>query len=679
MSKIYLLFNHLGAKNLVNTFLLSQKDVEYMEAFGEIEDVLTQIHHFSPDIIMIESTYANCELVIRQIKSNAKNDNTQIILFLNKGEQCSFASLADGFIEYPINEEILFSTIQSHYKIKKSLDRLHENNKELSRSLYQLNVLYNTSSQFTGTLNTSKLYDIMIEAMEKTLSFDISCVLILNSQGQPVFNLNTIHEPSENLVDALKIRSILNYRNELEKDSTFTSFDTDAIEVVQKTKHARSNRVFGIETISYDSLFAPIKIGDEFFGVVELFRKNPFQNEDVTCFQAITHQVALPLRSAKLYEEISTTNKKLEKLEKLKSEFVSIVSHELRTPLTPINNSLEIVLSEQAGEISPEAKNFISMAKRNIQRLSGIIEDLLDLSRIQTGKLDFNYKICDITSSLELLQKTFLQVANEKNININLLIDEKLPEIYADIRRVEQIFSNLVSNALKFTPQNGEISVIASVVPAKDISLEQLINPIIIPNMQYIKVSVIDNGIGIKQEDIPKIFDKFSQIESSLKRNNGGVGLGLTITKQLIDSHLGAIEVISQESCGSTFNVYLPLIDDIKMFAMDLSHVLINYDDVGILKIKYNKKFNLIELLKENKLLNLTQSSKEVSLEHGDKVEYCACIPKISLGSLEALVATLNDYCEKIRDNECDIMLYKMHSSKDGYDAVKIIKSLAEV
>ncbi|MBR5304243.1 MAG: hypothetical protein IKU37_05395 [Candidatus Gastranaerophilales bacterium] len=677
MSRVYLLFNDLGAKNLVNSYLLSQNDIKLMESFGEIEDVLTQIHHFCPDIILIESGYKNSELLVRQIKSNQRNENTQIILFLNKNEQCEFANLADGFIEYPVNEQILFSTIQSHTKIKKSLDRLYENNKELSRSLYQLNVLYNTSSQFTGTLNTSKLYDIMIEAMEKTLSFDISCVLILNSEGKPVFNLNTMHEASENLIDALKIRSILNYRNELEKDSAFTSFDTDSIEIIQKTKQARSNKMFGIETISYDSLFAPIKIGNEFFGVVELFRQVPFQNEDVTCFQAITHQVALPLRSAKLYEEISTTNKKLEKLEKLKSEFVSIVSHELRTPLTPINNSLEIVLSEQAGEISAEAKNFISMAKRNIQRLSGIIEDLLDLSRIQTGKLDFNYKICNITSSLELLQKTFLQVATEKNISINLLINEELPQIYADIRRIEQIFSNLVSNALKFTQQNGEINVIASVIKANEIQQDKLINPIIIPNMKYVKVSVVDNGIGIKEEDIPKIFDKFSQIESSLKRNNGGVGLGLTITKQLIDSHLGAIEVISQESCGSTFNVYLPLLDDIKMFAMDLSHALINNDDVGILKIKYNSKINLIDQLKENKLLNLSQFSKEVSLCHGEKTEYCACIPKVSYDSFEALVCTLNEYCEKIRENDHDIMLFKMHSTKDGYDAIKIIKSLA--
>ena len=159
-------------------------------------------------------------------------------------------------------------------------------------------------------------------------------------------------------------------------------------------------------------------------------------------------------------------------------------------------------------------------------------------------KLDLKFKTVDITSSLELLQRTFLQVANEKNININLSIKEKLPEIYADIRRIEQIFSNLVSNALKFTPTDGSIDLNVKLVSFDEIDQSKLISPVVIPNGKYIKISVSDNGIGIKKEDIPKIFDKFSQIESSLKRNNGGVGLGLTITKQLIDSHLFIIQFI---------------------------------------------------------------------------------------------------------------------------------------
>ena len=673
MTKIFLLLNRNEKNSSIRPTLLLNK-FEIVEAQNTLEDILSQIYNYIPDIVLIDSGINNCEFIIRQIKSGSKNRNTQIILLLNDNTG-EFMNLADGLVEYPVKSDVLVSTINSHIKIKKYLDRLYENNKELSRSLYQLNVLYNTSSQFAGTLNTKKLYDIMTEAMEKTLSFDISCVLIFNSIGNPVFNLNTIHTPSQNLIDALKIRSFLSYKTISDDSGLFNNQSYDEVEIVQKVKQARSNRVYGLEAISFDSMFAPIKVGDDFFGVVELFRQTPFNSEDVTCFQAIAHQVALPLRSAKLYEEISVTNKKLEKLEKLKSEFVSIVSHELRTPLTPVNNSLEIVLSGQAGDITDDARNFITMAKRNIQRLSGIIEDLLDLSRIQTGKLDLKYKMADITPSLELLQKTYEQVANEKNIKINLDIKQKLPEIYVDLRRVEQILSNLVSNALKFTPQDGKINVSADITDASDIDKDRLIMPKIVPLGKYIKIAVEDTGIGIKEEDIPKIFDKFSQIESSLNRNKGGVGLGLTITKQLIDSHQGAIWVESVEQKGSTFTVILPFADNLKIFKMNLSRALINNDDVGILKFVYSADINLIDSLKEQKLLNLTRLSGEAEIKSDDKIQYYVFIPKITLESFLAVYNTIYEYISKL-PRGCDIILSKAHSSKDGADVEKIIAVL---
>ena len=674
MIKVFLLLKIAEFREKIIN-LLDKNTYETTYSNGNVDDIITQINYDCPDIILIDSNYDDCEFIIRQFKSLAKNQNIQIIMLLDD-DKTDLINLSDGIIQKPYKDEIILSTINSHYKIKKSLDRLFDNNKELSRSLYQLNVLYNTSSQFTGTLNTKKLYDIMIEAMEKTLSFDVSCVLTYNSLTNPILNLNTLYPPSESLVDALKIRSILNYKSIFDNPLVLNEREIKEIEIFQKTKQMRSNKIFGLETISFDTLFAPIKVGDDFFGIVELFRQTPFSSEDVTCFQAIAHQVALPLRSAKLYEEISITNKKLEKLEKLKSEFISIVSHELRTPLTPINNSLEIVLSGQAGELTPEINNFISMAKRNIQRLSGIIEDLLDLSRIQTGKLDYRYKICDITPSLELLKNTFLQVAQEKNIKINLIIKEKLPEIYADSRRIEQILSNLVSNSLKFTSQGGMIEVEASVIDENQVEYDNLIMPKIKPNGKYIKISVKDNGIGMKKEDIPKIFDKFSQIETSLNRNKGGVGLGLTITKQLIDAHLGAVWVESQEQKGSTFSVILPLLDKFKIFQMDLSHVLTNNEDTGIIKISYNSYLNLIEELKANKILNLTRLSKELIIENSNKTDYYVFIAKISSGSFEAITKTISDYCLNKDKNKHDIILKSIYNYDKNTDAFFMIENL---
>lgn len=138
--------------------------------------------------------------------------------------------------------------------------------------------------------------------------------------------------------------------------------------------------------MKFDNLFAPINVGEKFFGLIEVFRESDFSQEDTTCFQTLARQVSLPLENAALYEEIKKTNTKLEKLERLKSEFISIVSHELRTPLTAIKNSLEICLSGKAGDVSSIMDKFLNMAKRNVTRLSGIINDLLDLSKVEAGK-----------------------------------------------------------------------------------------------------------------------------------------------------------------------------------------------------------------------------------------------------------------------------------------------------
>ena len=636
------------------------------------ENILRQVEIFEPDIILIDTNFENCEILTKQLKTKTQQQNVQILLLLEKDKEIDFLNFADGFVSTPICKNILIHTINSHIKIKKSLEQLGENNRELARSLYQLNVLYNTSSQFAGTLDKDKLYNIMLEALEKTLSFDISCALVFSTQGDNKLFINSLCEPTESLKEALALRVVLEYKNLFENQPLPHKTDLEGIEIIKNVKPSHIQNIFDLRALNYDSLFAPIKVGEHFFGVIELFRKTPFTKEDVTCFQTIVHQVALPLRSATLYEEIKNTNIKLEKLERLKSDFVSIVSHELRTPLTPINNSLEIVLSEQTGPISDDAKNFINMAKRNVTRLSGIIEDLLDLSRVQTGKLDFKYKITSLVPSLELIQKTFEQVAAEKNINITLNISDTLKEVYADTHRIEQIISNLVTNALKFTPKDGSINISAQKISEKDIDKNLLIKPICAIEGDYIKISVKDTGIGIKKEDVPKIFDKFSQIENSLTRNIGGVGLGLSIAKQLLDAHLGAITVESKENEGSDFSFYIPVPDERKVFIMDINHALSSCEEVGVIHIKENPNCGFIdEIIKEN-LIKLTKKSKE----YREKSNYYVLLPDITQNAIDFMEKSVLSQIQKQDDKKCDIVFKKAHTNKDGKELLKILDKI---
>lgn len=671
MSKI-LLVSELSelSKDIINN--IENNDNECLLSESTQDNILAQVEQYNPDIVLIDTKFNNCEILTKQIKTKTLQQNTQVLLLLEKGGEISFLNFADGFITTPVCKNILIHTINSHIKIKKSLEQLSENNRELARSLYQLNVLYNTSSQFAGTLDKDKLYAIMLEALEKTLSFDISCALVFNSQGDNKIYINSLYEPTESLKEALALRVTLEYKNLFENEPLPYKTNLDGVEIIQNVKPSHIQNIFDLRALNYDSLFAPIKVGDHFFGVIELLRKTPFTKEDVTCFQTIVHQVALPLRSATLYEEIKYTNIKLEKLERLKSDFVSIVSHELRTPLTPINNSLEIVLSGQTGEISDDAKNFINMAKRNVSRLSGIIEDLLDLSRVQTGKLDFKYKITNLIPSLELTQKTFEQVSGEKNIKVSLEIKDPLGEVYADNHRIEQILSNLVSNALKFTPKDGSVKIVAQTVDESEINTQNLIAPIEKINGKYIKISVIDTGIGIKEENIPKIFEKFSQIENSLTRNIGGVGLGLSITKELLDAHLGAISVISEENKGSDFSFYIPMLDEKKIFIMDINHALSSSEETAILHIKEMPSCGFIKHICEQKLIKFTKKSKEYYKD----CDYWVLLADTPVNAFDFMEKAIAQESKKPEWKNCDIVLKRATSKEDGKELSKILNKI---
>ena len=264
-----------------------------------------------------------------------------------------------------------------------------------------------------------------------------------------------------------------------------------------------------------------------------------------------------------MYQEIIEANRKLAKLERLKSEFISIVSHELRTPLTTIKNSLDIVISGKTGELSENGQKFLSMAQRNVVRLSGIINDLLDISKIEAGKLDFKFGRTTIDPAIEFVKNNLQSMAKDKNIEIEYDSQTVETAIIADTNRLEQVVTNLVSNAIKFTPNDGKISITSRLVNAKDIVVEECFKQDVAKlKGDYVQVCVADKGIGIEKEMLRQVFDKFEQIENSLSRNVGGSGLGLTIAKQLIDSHKGIIWCDSEINKGSKFYFVVPVAEN---------------------------------------------------------------------------------------------------------------------
>ena len=569
-----------------------------------------------PDIVIVDGDLQNLDLkpLFRKIKQYP----VIILMILGKKEyNKDVTHNANLFIKSPIDKKLLIATIDSSLKTRQSLLKMTKSNQELARSLYQLNVLYDTSSQLAGSLDKDRLLKIMIEGIEKSLNFELSCTLMFRSDREPVLLINSLYKVSDRLLEALKLRAILSYKSLLSDPPIDIKIGN--LKVEKNIKHNFQEYDFSV--LRYDNMFAPIMLNEDFFGFTEIYREKPFSTEDATCFQTLVQQVTLPLQSASLYQELKTTNRKLQKLERLKSEFISIVSHELRTPLTAIKNAMDIILSRKAGDMTENIEKFVSMGKRNAIRLTGIVNDLLDISKIEAGKMDFKFELTHIEPVIEAVKTNLTEMAREKNLSINFNAIGDSVEVYADSNRIEQVLTNLVSNAIKFTPTAGVIDITSKIVNARDLQYDQIFEEDI-KNLQgnYLQVCVEDHGIGIERKDLNHVFDKFAQIENSLSRQVGGSGLGLPIARQLMESHNGAIWCDSEINKGSKFYFVIPVANDKSNFNMVKKQLIqkarSSGTTVAIIKIKSTEEI-INKLMHEENLLNKTYMSNSLVEKDG--------------------------------------------------------------
>ncbi len=239
--------------------------------------------------------------------------------------------------------------------------------------------------------------------------------------------------------------------------------------------------------------------------------------------------------------ELEKANAELRELDRLKSEFVSTVSHELRTPLNIIIGHAEILQDELFGPLNDHQKRYVDNILNSARHLLELVENILDLSRIESGKLELDMQPFDVVQAVDEVRALLDPLAESKEIRVVVRIDPDLQQIVADRLRFKQILYNLMSNAVKFTPNGGRV----------DVTVERL------PN-EWVQIVVRDTGIGIPQEHLETIFERFRQLDSSFSREWEGTGLGLALTREFVRLHGGKIEVQSQVGKGSTFTVLLP-------------------------------------------------------------------------------------------------------------------------
>ncbi len=288
--------------------------------------------------------------------------------------------------------------------------------------------------------------------------------------------------------------------------------------------------------------------------------KDEFVDESrVGVLENFANQAALAIESAQLFEELRKKNKDLEQANKIKSDFLAIMSHELRTPLTAVIGFSELLMEEVMGELNSEQKEYLKEVVNNSDHLLHLINSILDLSKVESGKMALAIEAFDFTKLAKEVKASLQPLLKKKGLKLELFIPEELPLIKADERKIKQILLNLISNSIKFTQEGGKISIQIVYSPytkgqwlyPKTLDQEDLIDG-------YFKILVEDTGIGIREKDLEKIFEPFSQVDSSYTRKYQGTGLGLALTKQFVEMHGGIIWAESELQHGSRFTVILP-------------------------------------------------------------------------------------------------------------------------
>ncbi len=295
----------------------------------------------------------------------------------------------------------------------------------------------------------------------------------------------------------------------------------------------------------HSSAAVPLIYRGNILGTINVYSEKPgFFNESVVkVLKNYANRVAIAIENARLYEETKKAYEGLKAIDSLKDEMLSNVSHELKTPVTIISGFLELLLSSEFGKITEEQKNVIETIKRNTSRLIRLIDNLVTLRGLEFHEISLEKEIIFPNEMLEEVIEETKNFVEQKNLSLEYDIQDNLPLIRGDKYKIVQVMFNLIDNAIKFTPPGGKIRI-----KAKRLK-------------KNIKISVEDTGIGISEEEIPNIFKRFYQIDGSTTRKYSGTGIGLTISKDIVEAHGGKIFARNKYSNGCIFSFILPIFE----------------------------------------------------------------------------------------------------------------------
>jgi signal transduction histidine kinase len=316
-------------------------------------------------------------------------------------------------------------------------------------------------------------------------------------------------------------------------------------------------------------LGVPMMARDHVIGVisVESYKKHAFSADDVLLLTAIANQAAVAIENAHLYKdlegltyaleqrvlertnELRETNLRLLAADRSKNQFLANMSHELRTPLNSIIGFSSVLIEAGRTTLPARMHKFLENIHTAGNHLLELINDILDLSKIEAGKMELRADEFDLRETITSVERVMRGFAAEANVQIVSSVDPKIPQVRLDEGRLKQILFNLLSNAVKFSPHGGLVALNCRFLPRGDSPL----------GIDTVRIDVTDQGIGIPPDELQRIFVEFYQTEEGRRARGGGTGLGLSLTRNFVELHHGRIEVKSKPAEGSTFTLYLPV------------------------------------------------------------------------------------------------------------------------
>ena len=387
--------------------------------------------------------------------------------------------------------------------------------------------------------------EAFFKMLKKVIDFEDCYVFLLNSED---VQLKLTHNNQSDIKPDKTVDISTNLAKKLFENKS---------EILGKKSELIS--LLGLKSENY--LISKLSIRETVFGFLLIGRPHEFKKNDLTIIDSITSVLSYKIKDLELsnvfkiqlkalknavqetndaYRTIKSQNKKIVAADKVKNEFLASVSHELRTPLNAIIGFSDILTSKVYGDLSDKQFEYVKDIQIAGIQLLGMVNEILDISKIEANAIKLVKRYFEVSRPVIETCNILMPLIKNKNINLSYHIDKDI-DIFADYQKIQQVLYNLLSNAIKYTPDKGSIVITVTNTAKK------------------VRFSIKDSGIGIDKKDQKRIFGKFVQLEDAFYKKETSTGLGLTITKQLVEMHKGTIKIISEKGKGAEFVVTLPI------------------------------------------------------------------------------------------------------------------------